>query len=270
MAKAAKEKTTKVTKSTRGKTKPSKAKRAKLDSDASVTSTDDEASSYEQGTDEGSVVVLSDEEEEEDEGTPVTESDDDSSSKKRKGSSSKKSSGKKGKDDRNTRIVKQVKKAAGPAEDGMYISLRPPDARVDLGSAFGRVGFVISPTAATAVILPTTLQFLKDLVGHNDREWFQENGALLFSASLLLRFGRHHRGAELGSLIFGSPKYRRPLPSRLDQLHDLHSNLGPSRDRSRLVSATSAYQRVDAAYLPRCALLQGQDALQDLPLGLAL
>ncbi|ORY92789.1 hypothetical protein BCR35DRAFT_349111 [Leucosporidium creatinivorum] len=151
MAKAVKDKTSKATKGKAEAVKPSKAKRARLDdSDASVTSTDDdEASSYEQGTDEGSVVVVSDDEEEEEEATPVSESDlddDEGSSKKRKKGSS--SSGKKSKDDRNTRVVKKVKKVQGPDED-----------------------------ATTAVILPTTIQFLKDLIDHNDREWFQENDA---------------------------------------------------------------------------------------------
>ncbi|KAK4047714.1 hypothetical protein OIV83_005222 [Microbotryomycetes sp. JL201] len=88
-----------------------------------------------------------DEAEDEDDTDSAIDNDDTkgSSSKQRKPKGTKSKSSR---DDRNIRVVKKITKIPGPKED--------PN---------------------TAVILPTTLHFLKDLVKHNDRDWFQENDA---------------------------------------------------------------------------------------------
>ncbi|KAK4049078.1 hypothetical protein OIO90_005548 [Microbotryomycetes sp. JL221] len=135
-------------------------KKQKLESDVddddhngTTSDEDDNASAYSDNketsasVDEQDQAVTSDEDADEDEPSDSTIGDDDKpSSSKRKSPKGTKS--KSSKDDRNIRVVKKVVKIPGPSED--------PD---------------------TPVILPTTLKFLKDLVKHNDREWFHENDA---------------------------------------------------------------------------------------------
>ncbi|KAM0787763.1 hypothetical protein ACM66B_003820 [Microbotryomycetes sp. NB124-2] len=128
-------------------------------SDSSQGSDEEDESAYsetkseQQASPTPSTSAVTQDEDEEDDDDQVSEDEDDlvignDSDNKGKQRKPKGTRSKSSKDDRNVRVVKKIKKVGGPQED--------PN---------------------TSVILPTTLQFLKDLVKHNDREWFQENDA---------------------------------------------------------------------------------------------
>ena len=167
-------KATTKTKATQKKKPVAKKARVEVDDDAtedSATSDDDAGSPGYDGAGDGS-----EEDDDEIEAVEVDSDDLDGSDEeeeevqtKKKRKAPAKSSPKSGKKDsggKNTREVEVGVKTAAPKEKG---------ARAELGRCETVLTrFLVA--AATSLILPTTMEFLKQLHANNDRDWLAVNG----------------------------------------------------------------------------------------------